>query len=213
MATLMDISLLEYFGSIFLFLMIFAVTYGLLTMSKMFKDVPGKNAIYAIMSLALSFFVVMFKPAAAVIKVMVPWVTILVIFVFLVLFVVKTFNQDDSLVSKLIYDKGVYWTIITIFIIIVIASFSSTFGQSLLTQQVADDGTVISSGEYVTYVNGTPGGNADLVRDFEQGPTDSANFGDNVLMTLVNPKVLGLILMMLIGLFTIMLLSGAQESW
>ncbi len=211
MATLMDVGLLDYFGSIFLFLMVFAVSYGLLSMSKFFKDVPGKNGLYAIVSLAVSFFIVMFKPASDIIRVMVPWATVLLIVSFLILFIVKTFNQDESMINKLIFDKGVYWTIITIFIIIIIASFSSTFGQSLLSKQVeGEDGTTIV---YDENANVTATSKVDLVRDFEQGTTGSSNFGDNVLMTLVNPKVLGLILMMLIGLFTIMLLSGAQESW
>jgi len=205
MATFMDVSLFSYFGPIFLFLMVFVIVYAFLTVSKIFDKVDGKNGLYAIIALGTAFFILMFKPAMTVIAVMIPWFTVLIILIFLILFVLKMFNQDDELGKAIIGQKAVYWTFLTIVIIIVVSSLSTTFGQSLLTKQVGDtetmpvDDAIITAASNTTISTGT-------------ATTATPSFGDNVLMTLVNPKVLGLILMMLIGLFTIILMADSQSA-
>ncbi len=206
MATLMDVSLFSYFGSIFLFLMVFVIVYGLLSMSKMFGTLKGANGIYAIISLGIAFFVLMFEPVSAMISVMIPWFTVVIILMFLIMFVVKMFDSDTSLFSGILKSKGVHWTLITVFIIIILASLSSTFGQSLLTQN--ENVVVTTEGEII---EATPSSGVDIpVNNMEPGSTGTDDFGNNMLMTLVNPKVLGLILMMIIGLFTIMLMADSQ---
>ncbi|MGE0793589.1 MAG: hypothetical protein AB7V77_05425 [Candidatus Woesearchaeota archaeon] len=205
MATLMDVSLFSYFGSIFLFLMVFVIVYGLLSMSKMFSSLKGANGIYAIIALGIAFFVLMYKSVTSVLSVMVPWFAVLIIAIFLIMFVIKMFSQDDALFTNIIKSKGVYWTILTFVIIIVLASFSSTFGQTLLSGQEPIETTtteVIGGIEY-TETTTSPQPSA-------AATTGTDDFGNNLLKTLVNPKVLGLMLLMIVGLFTIMLMADSQ---
>ncbi|MDD3174859.1 MAG: hypothetical protein PHU51_00085 [Candidatus Nanoarchaeia archaeon] len=201
MATFMDVSLFSYFGPIFLFLMVFVIVYAFLSITKAFEKLPGKNALFAIIAISVSFFLLMYKPAMTVISVMIPWFTVLIMLTFLIMFVFKMFNQDETLWGSVIKQKSVMWTILTFVIIIVLASFSSTFGQTLLAEQVTETTT---DGMITTVTNQTV--------PVTTTSTASSSFGNNVLMTLINPKVLGLILMLIIGMFTIMLLSDSQEA-
>lgn len=206
----MDVSLFSYFGPIFLFVLVFVVVYALLSVSKMFDKLEGKNGLYALLAITSAFFVLMFKPASTLITTMVPWFAALVILMFLIMFVVKMFNSDDKIFENLIQNnRGFYWILITIFIVIVIASLSSTFGQTLLSKQTGETVTEVNPSQI--NLNGTIGPEVPTI-ETAKATGASSNFGDNVLMTLVNPKVLGMILMLVIGMFTIMFMADSNTK-
>ena len=114
------------------------------------------------------------------------------------------FDQSDDLFSKVLGAKSVHWTLITIFIIIVISSLSSTFGQSLLSQQVGADEVVSTNYSDVDSGSSTSTTTTSTT-------ASSGSFGDNVLMTIVNPRVLGMILLLIIGIFTIIFMADSQS--
>lgn len=210
MATLLDLGLLDHFGSIFVFLLIFLVTYAFLQVSGLFKKAEGHRGIYALISLAIAFLVSVSSQAVAVISVMTPWFTVLIIFMFLIFFVVRMFSgEDDELFKKLIKQNAIYWVLIVIFVIILLVSLSSIFGQKLLEDQIGPQNnteiTTTPQGEFGVDYSGydyEPG---------EAGSTATTDYGNNFLMTLVHPKVLGMLLLVLIGFFAILLLSGTPE--
>jgi hypothetical protein len=207
MATLMDISLIGYFGPLFLFLLAFIIVYAFLISTKMFDKLPGKNGIAAIIALTLGFFILMFKPAALLISSMVPWFAVLIILLFLIMFSVKMFDQSEDLFAKVLGAKAVHWTLITIFIIIVISSLSYTFGQSLLEKQVGDNLSNVSGDDVYE-----EGNEPTTTQSPSSTATASRSFGDNVLMTIINPRVLGMILLLIIGVFTIIFMADSQST-
>ncbi len=233
MATFMDVSLFQQFSGIFIFLLVFVVVYGFLSMMDMFKKNPGSKGLYAIISLAVAFLVITSESVFNVITTMIPWFTVLIIFIFLIFFVLKMWVGDDGddLFMNLIKEPTLYWILIIIFVLIFIVSLSSTFGQHLLNQN--PEIKTLSSGQQVVQLsNGTvlslddasnQGYNVQRLQatvitttsttdqslSTVSQSTATTDFSQNVLLTIIHPKVLGMILFMLIGFLTIIFLAKA----
>lgn len=220
MATFLDLSLFSYFGSIFIFLFIFSIIWGLLSFLKIFKGVPGEKGIYGLIALSIALIVTMSKDTSYLIATMTPWFAVLMIFIFLIFLVLKMFSgENDTMMQEAIKSPGVYWTIIVLSIIILIASLSSTFGQRLLTDEESTPSVNIDERNELTddeiqYVN------SDVDRDtsvsktttpVDTGSTATDDFNENVSATLFHPKVLGLIMMMFIAFFTILFIAKTPD--
>ncbi|MBU0637061.1 MAG: hypothetical protein KKF89_00355 [Nanoarchaeota archaeon] len=191
MATFMDIGIIQHFSIVFVFLLIFALVYAIMEYTKLFgKDMKG---IHAIIALALAILIVISKPAVAVLNVITPWFLVLFLFIFFIIFGVRMFGTSEADTISLIKDTRFYPYLIVIVIIIMIAGFASTYGQNLL--------------EKGTGVEAEDGDSVVLPGDIPGGSTKTTSFGTNVLNTLIHPKVLGLIAILLIGLFTIIFLT------
>ena len=221
----MDVSLLAHFGTIFLFLLVFVIIYSLLLSVKIFKGVEGSNGVYAVIALATAFFIAAFKPAAMMIMAMVPWFGALAIFIFLLMFIFRMFDsKDEDLFSNALKEKSVFWTILVISIIILVAGLSSSFGQNMLERQVGGTVDVSDNSQVVVdsidtvedeYIqsNNNDYNNANInYKSGTQGATATGDFGTNLLMTIVHPKVMGFLLIMIIGVLTIMMMAGSQET-
>lgn len=225
--TFMDVSLFGHFSVIFVFLLVFVITYGFLSVIKIFKAQSGEKGLYAIIALAVSFLISMSRDALSVVVNMTPWFTVLIIFMFLVFFVVKMWaGDDDTLFKNLIKQSSVYWVLIVIFVLILISSLSSTFGQRMLNNNpqvkslpggenvMVDNGTIISMAEaqdagYEIVAQPTATATSSLAKS-----SATSDFSGNVMATIINPKVLGMLLFMIIAFFAIIFLakSGNPEN-
>ncbi len=236
MVTFMDISLFAYIGPVFMFLFVFAIVYGLLVVSKLFKDVPGANGIYGIIAFVAGLFVLISKDTFMIIGSMTPWFTVLIIFVFLIFLVVKMFaGADTDIFENMVKQGPVRWVLVVVFVLILIISLSSSFGQHMLEQGTGTtpqntgitptgssmsagttNGQVQTSGQVVVVDqngNVVPSSPSSGLSSSSQDTSSvaSSDFSSNVLATFINPKILGLILMMIIGFFSILLLTQAND--
>ncbi|MCA9477602.1 MAG: hypothetical protein KC535_00460 [Nanoarchaeota archaeon] len=216
MATFLDVSLFGYFGSIFIFLFVFAIVWGILTWAKIFKGVPGEKGIYGLVALSIGLIVMISSDTSTLIATMAPWFAVLMIFVFLVFLIFRMFSGDDhSQLSSAIKSPGVYWTLIVLSVIILLASLSSTFGQRLLDDGQGTTTSVnIDSRNEVTNPQEITDGTTSTTTtttDAVSGSTATNSFSDNVLSTITHPKVLGLIMMMFISFFAILLIARSQD--
>src|SRR3989344_4452200 len=82
-------------------------------------------------------------------------------------------------------DKAVYWPVLVIGIIIIIASFGTVFGQSL-TEASLEGGIAIEEGQ----------------------STATGDFRTNIYAILFNTKVLGIMVLFTVAIFAVFLLSG-----
>lgn len=222
MATFLDLSLIGFFGSIFLFLLVFAIVWGLLTLTKIFSGAPGEKGLYGLIAIAVAIGVVVSPTVTVFIATLVPWFAVFIIVLFLIFIVFRMFSGGEGAqISEAIRTQGVAWTMIVVSIIIVIVSFSSTFGQDLLDEQNIpvsniDDNNELSGEQAIEVEN-------DIDSDIERrsgsggtapvatGSTASDDFGDNVLLTIVNPKVMGMIVMMIIAFLTVLLIARTPD--
>lgn len=183
------------FSFIFIFLLVFAVVFGLLSYINPFKD--ERKGIYGIMAFVIAILVTITSTAVQVIKNLTVWFFVFGLAAFFIIFIFGVFGlKEKEWLGAMTKGSGYVWVII-ISVIIILFALSSAFGQRLLEKQ---PGTTTGTGTSATgtTVTGEPTGGS-----VEQGNS----FADNVLQTLINPKVLGLLMVLFVGVFTIVFMT------
>ncbi|HLC82015.1 MAG TPA: hypothetical protein VJH68_05150, partial [Candidatus Nanoarchaeia archaeon] len=171
MATLLDLSLISAFDVVFSWILIFAILFAILQKKGFITTNVVLNG--AIASVA-AFLVAFSKTAVAVINNIIPWLTVVIIFGIVLLLLFHTFGLKEEALPELVKDKGVYWTILGIAIVVVMAAFGQVFGQSL-TEAAFQGGQAVDQAA-------------------EGTGTATGSFQSNVYAILFNPKVLGVII-------------------
>lgn len=196
MATLSESvgGVLGQFSFVFIFLLVFAIVFGILSYVDPLKD--QKKGIYAIIGFVLAIMVSISSTAVVFIRTMTTWFFILALFIFLIIFVFGMFGLKENNWQTLVKDSNVYTWVIILSIVIVLFSLGAAFGQRLL-EKGGGSGTGTDGTGNGTGGTGTAPG----------GTIEKGSFADNVLMTFMNPKILGLLVVFLIGVFTIIFLT------
>jgi len=179
MATFLDIGLLEHFKIIFPILFTFLVVYALLVYTKFLGD---NKAIHALIAFALSIMVAFSDIAVATINSMAPWLVLVFIFIIFGLLAYKSIGFSDAQIMGALTARRQRWII---FIIgwVVVAIFLGS-----LTSEISERGGI---GVYGV------------------SNTTEASSGDDETQekafyeTLVHPKVLGIMFILLLMLFAI----------
>jgi len=190
MATFLDITLLEKFSIIFPFLLAFVVVYGVLSTTKILGSNKTLQSFFAIIVAFFTFF----SPAVrAIINRMAPWFILLFIFVIFLIMVFKAYGAtDDDILGQLRhprYGNQIVWFFIAMILIITIGSVTS------VTMRSSDKGLRPVSMNITT---------AEGVTTTTDITKEKSVFWD----TLLHPKVLGLIAILLIANFTISRLAS-----
>lgn len=192
MATFLDISILGHFTSVFTFLLVFVILFGMLEVFKLFGD--GHRGLHAMIALAIGFIVIFSSGVVTVIQTFTPWFVIVILLIFFILFAVRMFGVSAAEVTQGFHNNSVILTFILIFAaIIILFSLGAGFGQNSLDQG-AQPGTAVNT----TNVTVNP------------GSTSTNNFSQNLYNTIYNPKVLGLILIMLIAVIAMLFLTSRE---
>ena len=188
MANPFSINFLDRFSVVFVMIFVFALVFGVLEVTGLFgKD---KKNIHAIIALMMAIFAALTPSFVIMIKVALPWLSFMLIFFFFFVFFGSFlgFDKEEGIQAFLGGQKktsALIWVLVGL-IIIVIVGVTSIGGQDLL-----EEGDHNSSN--ATGISGQD--------------VDSADYYDNVWNTLFNPTVAGVIMFLLIGVFTVMLLT------
>jgi hypothetical protein len=205
MATpVMDAGILNFFSPLFVLLFIFALFYALFQWSKLFGD---NKIIHAILALVIGLFGAIFSQSARdMIEYIIPWFTFLMIFGVMIIVIFKMFGVSDDSLTTAVKSPGVMWTILIIAIVVVLGALSSAFGQKQLgyTTDVQDgNGDSAGSGD------GQTGTDTGIIDPGNPGTSDTAsgNFEQNLGATFYNPKVLGMLFILLIAAVGVKMLT------
>lgn len=173
MASFLEIGLLQNFSLIFPAILVFVVIYAILQKTKLLGD---KSIVNALIAIAAGFLVMLSKDIVHIISFMTPWFIVLAIAILLMLMIYKLMGAtDENIAHYLTTDKTIQWTLFVLGLIIIIATIANVYGSRLIP---ADSETAAIDGE-------------------------STDIASNVQSAIFNPKVLGMILIMLIAAFTI----------
>jgi hypothetical protein len=228
MAAFLSLDTLSGLSSIFIFLFIWVLVYGVLSVVKPFGD--KKEGLYAIIALAMGLIVGMNSGAIKVFTFFTSWFSVLLILLFFILLAVMLFGVKMETISKFI-EKGssdggqgkqvIVWIVI-ISLVIMGIGIALNVGDTLLskqpnqagvnTQQQPSQGTIqvidpetgmASQYDYdYRYDRGLQDtGTQQVTTTTSGGATDTGDFQTNFVKTIFHPKVLGLTLFLLIGLF------------
>lgn len=192
MATFLDVSILGHFTSVFTFLLVWVIIFGMLEVFKLFGD--GHRGLHAMIALSVGFIVLFSKGVVTVIQTFTPWFVIVIILIFFIIFAVRMFGVSAAEVTAGFHNNSVILTFILIFAaIIILFSLGAGFGQTSL-EEGATPGTLHNA----TNVTAAP------------GSTDTSSFSQNLYNTIYNPKVLGLILVMMIAVIAMLFLTSKE---
>lgn len=200
MASILDVGLSNFFIPIFVFLLVFVGLYALLEKTKILGDNKG---IHAIVAFVIALIVTISKPITNFLIFVIPWFFILILILLVFIFIGKMFGKTDKDVQwAFTYGTKspvVTWVVICCAIIIVVG-FTNLGGQELLEQnpeyQPGSNATMNPAGT----------GSSGVISD-ENLDTATPEYEKNALATLIHPKVLGMIVLIIVGLASILLLT------
>lgn len=195
MASPLDITLIRQFDFIFPFLLVFAFVYAGLSFMNAFK---GNKALHAIVALVLAFMTLFSPLAVRTITLMSPMFVIFMIFLFFGLMIFMTLGPKETDVVKVLSMKEnqfAWWWILAIVLLIGFGAFFKALAESGGVPGYSGGGTTTTT----TTTGGTPSVGAGAQEE-------------QFYATLFHPKVLGLIFVMLLGLFTINRLASAPTD-
>ena len=185
MATPLDVGLLGNFQIIFPLLLIFCITFGVLTYSKIFGE---NTTLHAMIAIVLSVMTLFSNIAVQTINTAAPWFVILIVFIVFLLLGFMTMGAKEGDILSIIRspDYGfINWWLAALVLIILLGSLAHVisneggFGPS--AQEVDDNGDPI--------INQDTGEPATQENDFWNA--------------LFHPKVLGMITLLMICFFAI----------
>lgn len=181
MVTVLDIGIVQMFDFIFPVILIWAFVFALLQKTKVIGDSPGINALIA--SIA-ALTVLLSRTVIDLINFMIPWFSIAIIFFVLMLLLFMIFGAKGT--EAFYKDEKLRWVILGVGILIVVAAGGKVLGQTMLEAGRGGGETVVEDGSGAT----------------------GEDFQTNIILTLMNPKILGLIIVFAIVIFAVALLSG-----
>ncbi|MBT4805513.1 hypothetical protein HON71_05045 [Candidatus Woesearchaeota archaeon] len=184
MVTVLDLGLIQAFDVIFPVLLVFALVFAIFQKTKVVGDSVGINSIIAV---SVAFMVLISDTLTQIINFMVPWFAVVIIFFILLILIFQMFGATDADLATAVKDKSVYWAILGIALVILLAALGNVLGQSFTEK-------AFEAGQNVT-VTGSSG-------------VASSSFEGSVTATLFHPKVLGMMIMFAIAVFAVALLSG-----
>ena len=178
MASPLDLGILNLFDFIFPVLLVWAFVFALLQKTEVIGKSMGINAIIAS---AASLTILLSRTAIELINFIIPWFAIAIIFFVVMGLLFMIMGAKDITAYK---QTNIQWILVAVGILILVAGFGKVLGQSLLEQSAQTE-----------------------VTDGEESVAGS-DFQQNIYATLFHPKILGLLVVFAIVVFTVALLSG-----
>jgi len=207
MATLLDLGALEQFSGIFPFLLVLVLVYAILARTDFFKDKQGWAAMIATLCAIMTLFS---KIAMKTISLMAPWFVLFIIFATLMILAYMALGIDQKAVTAFVSDDkfGVGTWVMAIMLIIGLGSFFSVLNEETGGLEQLADGYVSAYGT-TDHKEYTSGGARDVSYRYDsQGIRVSVVEKEyDFFQTLFHPKVLGLVLVLLIAMFTVKFLG------
>lgn len=187
MATVLDVTLFDFFSPALLFILVYATTYAILEKLNFFGENKG---IHAIISFAISLLFLFSGAARSVLEFALPWYLILGFVGLNILIIMGLFGAGEKEFKAALSSDSriITWTIV-LSVVILIFALSNAIGQFAL-EKTQDNQTIIEDTEETT-------------------ATDS--FTKNLYRTLFHPKVLGMLALLLIAMFTILFLTSSKS--
>jgi hypothetical protein len=190
MVTFLDIGLLQHVSIIFPFILVFAVTYGILQFLKPLGDDKGINSLIAVCIAAILLFS---QSAVRIINYAAPWFAVLFIFFFFMILLFRQVGAPSEAIEKVMSSWGtVHWWLLALGILIMLGALSEVYGPRLSPYgevNVTQEGEVVSG-----------------VVD-ETGKPVEGDYRTELTKILFHPRVLGLALLLIIISFAVRVLT------
>jgi|SRR3989344_8142865 len=130
MATLLDLNIVSYIFPVVIFILIFTLTYGLLTK---IKFLGSNNGLHALISFSLSLIIMLEAKSAKVLTLFIPWVFLLAVLVMFIFVIFMFMGLKEDYLLELVKNKGIIYIPILIGVIVLFfIALSNVFGPFFL---------------------------------------------------------------------------------
>ncbi|MBT3408963.1 hypothetical protein HOK68_01775 [Candidatus Woesearchaeota archaeon] len=206
MAQVLDLSLIQYFLPILLFLIIWAVLYSLLKNKQYISD---KDSINSLIAFIASLLIVIESNSVLFLGTLLPiFLFIAVATIFFLLIFSFIGWESKSLNEEVESNSIITWVVVVIGFLIVAYSAGQIFGQQLLESRNPDGVPSDIKNEYgLNEKNNIINSNNNEIKS-----TGTGDFFSNLTNTLFNPKVLGMLLILIVGALVIIMLSIPEDD-
>ncbi|MFT4310178.1 MAG: hypothetical protein ACMXYC_00950 [Candidatus Woesearchaeota archaeon] len=184
MSGFIDIGLLSGANLLFAFLFVFLIVFAVIGYSNIFGD--ANKSIAALIAFVIAVMTIFSSDILRIISFIIPWFTLMVIVIVFILLVFMTMGVKASDITKIVVESKDWSNTIAIWVL-VLSSFIIAGGI----------GIVFFSGDSAINVNFAP--SEGTVVDGEVEGVGVESF----FATLFHPKILGFVLVMLIGVFVV----------
>lgn len=187
MASALDLGLLESFSVLLPALLVWVATFMALEKTKILGD---NKSMHAIVATVLAFLTIISKGVALVINFIAPWFVLVFIFALLLLLIYMFMGVAPGTIKDYVEkDSPIKWFVFIIGTVIIISGIANVYGQQLL---------------------GEEGGNATIPQNTisaSERDAASGEYRSNITSTFFHKKVLGLLFIFMLAVFTIALLT------
>jgi hypothetical protein len=192
MATPFD-SVLGHFEIIFPFLFVVVISYAILTHLKIFGE--KKDTLYGMLAFILGVMFLFSPTVREILNMAAPWFVLFFIFIIFTLVAFMAFGVEISQIVNVMKTKEYGYINIWIIVIILIITLGS------ITTVVSRQGGIGTAD--------TETGSSDNTVNINSSSAEIQKNQESAFWsTIVHPKVLGMLLIMLIGMFTVQRLSS-----
>lgn len=198
MATMLDVSFLGTIMPIWIFILVFAIVYALLNVTKATGD--NRN-IQAIIALVVAIASVLSSRVVSFISVFIPWIVVFFIFIVFMIVAFRIFQGDVTHIKFPFPKMTTGWIILIFMLIIGFGSLASIVGQDQVA--VTEGGTTRINESTSTRENVPATGTA---------PAQTTDYGTRLGSAFYHPKVLGFLLIILLAVFAMMLLTTTPNK-
>jgi hypothetical protein len=143
------------------------------------KAIADAVGMNGLLSAVIALMVLLSETLVSIINFMIPWFTVVIIFFVLLLLIFQVFGAKEADFASAVRDKGLMWTLIGVGLVILLAAIGSVIPESI-GPNLGGDGV----------------------------SADDGGFSSNLMDTLFNPKVIGIIVIFLVAMFAVIFLSG-----
>ncbi len=197
----LDLSLLKVATPLFTLILVTAITYAFASWGKLF----GENKfVHVIISFIIGIFVTVVSDSARkIIEYIIPWFTVIFIFLVFLLILFKVFGAtDESIRNVITKHTGTQYTLIIIGIVILLGALANTFGQQMLE----------------TTAGKAKAANSSIMEKYDSmkgtGNTATQDIETNITATFYHPKILGMLFVLIIGAIAIRSMASPNTpSW
>jgi len=185
MATVLDIGLLQSFDFIFPVIFIWTLVFAIL---QKYEPISKNVGINATIAAAVAFMSLLSTIIIDLINFMMPWFTVAILFFVLLLLLFRMFGAKESDIFKALHDRAVVWVLIGVMLAILFAGIGTVLGQQYTEAAFVGDDAITVEGA--------------------AGTSATPDFQENLRSIFSNSKVLGMVILFTIVVFSIALLSG-----
>ncbi|NIA04006.1 MAG: hypothetical protein GWP09_01510 [Nitrospiraceae bacterium] len=195
MANVLDLSVVNYFNPLFVFLFVFVITYALLEKTQVFGK--GKSSLNALLAFTVAIVFIFSEQASQIVVGIIPGIVLItVVFFFIILLIAFLGIDNKSLITVMGGKYASWWIIIAVLAIVGIVA-STIYGPQLVS---------VGTGSSPVNTNSTMG--STNYTNVTSTTTGDNSFYDNLKNTLFNSKFVAMIVLLVLAAFTIKLLAS-----